>query len=1278
MKTTRPQRTVISLAIATALSTMLPTVALGQTVISVNTSATQFWSDNDFTVNSGVTLNSDPGDAAIYASSASTQGDFLNNGTINGAFAGLFSSAAINQLQNNGVIRGETYYGVVSTQGAEINAFINNGSISGAPAGMLNEGVINSFTNQQTGNIYGLVNAGTGTIADLANQGFISQLDNGGTIVGLSNTGSISNLVNASSGTIFDLVNEGTITKVENSGILVGSAGFGSGLINTGTITLVENKTGGYIQSLGNSGSIATLNNAGTLNGIFGLLNMRNMNPDGANIGTLNNSGTITGGYYGGISNSAGTIDILRNSGTITSTDTYGIFNGASSEITALTNTATGAISGFTTGIFNAGLITSITNNGDIYGPTAISNGGQITSMGPSPTTMHYAGTIATLSNTGTIWGIGSAGDGVALSNATNSQIGLLSNTGSISGDAVAIINRGTIGKLDNGTLGIVSGAMAIWNLGTITELSNSGKIFVSGPAVAGSSYSISNQGLITSLVNNQGGVISDADYAIDNAGSGTITTLLNNGLIKGRYTGFKNDGGNIGSIVNNGAIEGDNFGIENRENIGVLNNNGRIFGGIAGILIYNVGVFTELNNSGTIAGDTFAGVVNYSKITSLNNKPGGLIQNGVYNDSFGTIDTLNNQGTIAGSSSSTTAYALSNDGHIGTLNNSGLLTSPVDAIYLGGTGTIGNFINSGKVAGNIRNYSVGYDLVIQGGSGTTFGVLTGSSGGTGAADIGLIDNPYGQLVFGAGNQLLNDHINVGTAGNSVVNLDGVLQVNNYINITGDYAQRAAATLNIGVARNAIANGDSADLGYGRLIVSGSAVIDAGSSVMLKKTGAYRFANGQRYVVVQANGSGTNYNETALNYGATGYSGTITGSTIASGGNLSLLLTLDGAADNQATNSNGQNTLNALFNYSGTDAGLMNLFNAAAASGSSDEGNRAGAQLNPAAGKAGVAGASTAVSQQVTGIAFDRLSNTSAVAGLAGNGLSAGDGMRDQAVWGQAFGGKASADARDGVSGYHASYAGLLLGADTAWNDQWRVGGLFNYASTSVSNDDYNAGSYSRINSYGLSAYAGYTGEPWYLNISVGAMRSDVKAHRVVDLTGFHGVADSNYNGMQYIAAAQLGYPIKVDQVLPGAVLTPLAGLVYSSLRQDGYTETGGNGAALQVGSSSTHSVKSDLGFKLERAYKTTYGLLKPSVQLLWRHEYSDTRLQSIANFAADTTGVTSFTSQGAKPVKDTGVLSLGATLLRSDKLTLSANYTLEQGGGYSSQTGSLLARWRF
>jgi len=38
-----------------------------------------------------------------------------------------------------------------------------------------------------------------------------------------------------------------------------------------------------------------------------------------------------------------------------------------------------------------------------------------------------------------------------------------------------------------------------------------------------------------------------------------------------------------------------------------------------------------------------------------------------------------------------------------------------------------------------------------------------------------------------------------------------------------------------------------------------------------------------------------------------------------------------------------------------------------------------------------------------------------------------------------------------------------------------------------------------------------------------------------------------------------------------------------------------------------------------------------PSAQLTWRHEYHDTGLQSVA---------ISFTSPGAKPIADTGVLN--------------------------------------
>ena len=83
-----------------------------------------------------------------------------------------------------------------------------------------------------------------------------------------------------------------------------------------------------------------------------------------------------------------------------------------------------------------------------------------------------------------------------------------------------------------------------------------------------------------------------------------------------------------------------------------------------------------------------------------------------------------------------------------------------------------------------------------------------------------------------------------------------------------------------------------------------------------------------------------------------------------------------------------------------------------------------------------------------------------------------------------------------------------------------------------------------------------------------------------------------------------MGYPI----ALRVATITPLASMTYSYQHQDGYTESGGNGAALTLGASHTTSVKSELGAKIERAFQTRYGILIPSVQAAWRHEFDHTR----------------------------------------------------------------------
>ncbi len=887
---------------------------------------------------------------------------------------------------------------------------------------------------------------------------------------------------------------------------------------------------------------------------------------------------------------------------------------------------------------------------------------------------------LGTLSNNGSLIGSGS-GNGVY----NSGTIGALTNNGLISGRfGSGINNAGSITTLTNNAGSTISSSnnSGIYNAGSIDTLTNGGLI-------NGSSNGINNSSSITALTNNAGGTISAVGTGINNAGS--IDTLTNNvgGTISSSSSAGINNRSTIGALTNSGLINGGSNGINNNGSITTLTNNagGTISSNNTAISNSNNGTIGTLSNSGVISGGYSEGINNYGSIGTLSNSgtisgsnsSSGSRGYGIYNGNSGNIGTLSNSGTISGTiSGGGTGYGLYNSGTIGTLSNSGLITGSTYALYneasgvLGGT--LGAITNSGTMAGNITNLS-SQDLTINGGTGSSFGTLTGF-GGT----IGTISNTASNLIFGSGNQLLNDNINVGSFN---VSNQGTLQVNNPLTITGNYTQAANASLILGVANNAVTTGNiNTDAGYGRLVVSGSANLASGSTIGLQKLGSYGFAQGQRYVVIQANSTGTNYNADTLHYTVAGFNAA--GTSVADGANADLLVTLGTATAgsapiNQASSSNAVSSLNGLFNYQGLDPSLMNVFNASAALGSTAAGNKAGAQLSPTSNLTAATQGSVASTVQVLNITSAHLEGLrTAQNGNTASGIATGESANTSGLWGQAFGGTARMDERDDIAGYHSRYSGLLIGADGMLNDSWRLGGLFSYTKTTVNNDGDNSGSSADVKSYGLLGYASYTANPWYLDLSAGAVQHQYDTVREVDFSGVNGTAKGSHNGMQYTASALAGYPIDLGASMANVILTPIAGLSYSTLRQDSYTERGGAGTALHINANNLNSLKSDLGTKLERSFATQYGSLTPSAQLTWRHEYRDSGLQTLANFSADTTGVTSFSSTGPKAVEDTGVLSVGLTLVTDNNLTVAAHYTGETGGGFHANTGDLQVRWAF
>ena len=355
----------------------------------------------------------------------------------------------------------------------------------------------------------------------------------------------------------------------------------------------------------------------------------------------------------------------------------------------------------------------------------------------------------------------------------------------------------------------------------------------------------------------------------------------------------------------------------------------------------------------------------------------------------------------------------------------------------------------------------------------------------------------------------------------------------------------------------------------------------------------------------------------------------------------------------------------------------MNLFNAAdalTATGGTPAVNRAGVQLSPVQQAASTGAAAAPTLDVLNVVAAHADSLRLAQADRSETGIATGEAPPSWGVWGQAFGGHASQNERDQVPGYSANYAGLLLGVDKSVSEHWRAGGVFTYNNTAINNTGDTAGDSTTVNAYGLIGYGTYVGSPWYVNLSAGVVQQDYKTIRKVDFTGFEGDANGQFSGQQYVARAEFGYPLAVGP----AVLTPLASLTYSNLHQNGYTESGGNGAALTVDSAHDTSVRSSLGFKLEQGFTTSYGVLLPDLRLQWVHEFDHTREATGANFAADPTGQTGFTTVGASPVSDLADFSVGVTLLRANNLSLTLRYEIQAASGFVSQTGTLRLRQLF
>jgi len=994
--------------------------------------------------------------------------------------------------------------------------------------------------------------------------------------------------------------------------------------------------------------------------------------------------------------------------------------------------------------------------------PTVDLNGNGGTSIGPDTTT-----TVGNVTNSGTDDGTPNGADGLdsaahisTLINPNGSTISGstygVNNTGSIdsltnNGNITAnvpwggLLNAGTIGTLTNGITGSIAG---LENQAVVTMLDNEGSLQDFGPFAA-----VQNDvgASIATLTNGSTGTIANANVdALDSAGS--IETLNNAGDIESDHGDGVNSTGLLDTLNNSGTITGQT-GVDAGGTFNNLNNTttGVINGTGTAAVVIEPGTSTNVNDAGIIAGTdgsadgldvngsanvsatgsgsiTSTGGVGMSigaganarlamqDTSSVSGSNAGVQDSGDLFLTMSDASTLSSTNgsalnVLAGASATVSTGAgttITASGAAPTIDTAGNLSLTIGgtlsatgtgaALQIESIGLVSQVNVTGQVQGAVNDLS-GNGLTFNGSSTPAQpGVLTGVGGQQ--SSIASV----GSDVTFEGNLKIDDSV---TANNVNVAAGANLSASRTVNINGNLDVQSGATFTSLVQSGATTNGTTSDSGYGRLMVSGNATTEAGSTVALKPLTAYNPTAGQRFDLISAAGTGS-YNTGAITASVEGFNGTVTPSTVTHDGRTELVVTLSNTSTistgtgtsttttpgnttttepsvpDSTTTTTGPTTtpdstttttttpavadvatspvaraaLNGVLAYTGWTPGLLNTYNAAvaAAATSPAQANAAGAQLAPT---------SRAVGAGLVRSMADGLASTiGARADSTRNDVS-----QQWSVWGQGVGGAAQQNGSTGVDGYNAGYGGIVIGADRAVGDRARVGAMLSYVNGSA-NGTGDAGQHVGVNALGATVYGSY-GKTWYVNGSVGVSENEFSESRTVNFPGVNAGASAHFHGEAVTANLETGLPIAMSH---SVTVTPYAGLSAVYVNQHAYTEgDGGAGVALNVSGASTTDVRSTVGVKLATAFDTKAGTIKPELRVGFVHDFNGSAPSTTANFVG--AGETTFTTAGLAQPANLADVGLGVTVERAHGLSLSLRADLQAGSGYKSE--SIMAQVR-
>lgn len=1050
---------------------------------------------------------------------------------------------------------------------------------------------------------------------------------------------------------------------------------------------------------------------------------------------TIDSSNDVS--LFGALSNknTSGARGILIDTGTNTTPSTLTgnliVLPGGASTTIDLSGSGTGKVGigltgngTFTGNInFNSG---TIVVQGDNSAGIALNSTGASTLDGD----FTFGGTIAmtpTTANETTVTGI----TGISLAGTITGDVTLAA------GSKVQIFGNGSRGLV---TTAKIEGAFANYGLiGTegfqSSQNQSTGAITVpkgSGDPLGGSALSIGNSilggfynagpdgtssGVATANISMDGGGLSSPVVSITPSLQGVTSPTP---IVFGVYTG---DTVNPGySFYNRGAI-----GLINGTTLDPnLSVSGIVITGVsatAGVEFQGKGFF----NSGTIAvGGRTTGAGNAPinvvalgigsiSIVDSGSATGGFVKvgdgsadSGIYNS--GTI-TARAQGDLGATAiaidigSTSVVKSLTNTGSISasvdTNNPSTVQTQLMYAIN-DQSGTLSTITNSGSIYAERTNLS--NPLITAGTPVRVAAYLGKNTTGVTFTNTGSVT---GDIIFGQGTDTLTvtgtdaSHLSsvIGNIdfGSAVAGVD-TLNINQFGVVSGQIHQTATGMLNINVAGLGTLSVQNNSAAFGSLLVNNLSVANHGTLNIAVSTvlpNNVSIDAGTMGAVTLADGANLNV---------------IYSSFVPAGGQFVLIKTAAGNltisdAEFAQLKGNIDSNIPFLFNNSGglqrvTTATLDQLvLNIAPKTASELELTGYAAQIFPYAnaalenddslGAGMIAGITSNASAQAayTQFAPDASGGARAIAISLTDHATGPVAARQRALrlyatqpgdltlWGQEFAQQISDKGSDGLPGFKDSGFGFALGADSGDAQNGWFGGAFTFYTGNV---DQRAPASSRNNTqwYMLSGYSVWRGKGLFLDTQISAGYGDFSAHRFINIGGISRQANSKRSAILGAAGMTTG----ANFVYGSTTITPTIALDGLTMREEGYTETGGGGSSgdgfdLHVNPVVMSSLRAFIGLNARQDVDFGSFYMQPELRAGYRYDFLASRVNLTAYFPGVTgtgPGTGDFTIYGPAPSR--GNLLAGASIAATTGAwSIGVNYDMLSGRkGSMTQVGTI------